>query len=446
MSKIQPRLPGGTRDFLPEQVSGRRYILNSIKDIFHLYGFQEIETPAMENLETLTGKYGDEGDKLLFKILNSGDFLSKAPDDILKRADSQELTSYITEKGLRYDLTVPLARYVVQHQNELAFPFRRYHIGPVWRADRPQKGRYREFYQCDADIIGNTSLVNESELTRMFEEVFTALSIPVVIRMNHRKILEGIMEAANVSSLYKEILVSVDKLDKVGWEGVKKELAGLGLDSAAIDTLTGLFSATSMDELAEKFNGKSETGLLGISELKEVMEVAASEKAVFSASLARGLDYYTGTIWEVACTSIEIGTIAAGGRYDNLTEMFGGRDMSGVGISFGIERIYDVLEEMKGFPQDISSSTHVLIVNFDDEGFREGWKILVRLRQNGIPSEIYPAPVKLKKQMSYADKKNIPFVIFTGEEERKAGKVNLKDMASGNQDSLTIDEVLSRLS
>ncbi|MEZ5008999.1 MAG: histidine--tRNA ligase [Chitinophagales bacterium] len=459
MKKIKPSLVKGTRDFLPEQVNKRRYILSTIQSVFKKFGFQEIETPAMESLETLTGKYGEEGDKLLFKILNSGDFLTKVDDKSLQEKDSRGITFKISEKGLRYDLTVPLARYVVQHQNDLNFPFKRFHIGPVWRADRPQKGRYREFFQCDADIIGSTSLLNETELTLILAEAFESLEISVKIQLNNRKILEGIIETVGVSNLYKEILIAIDKKDKIGEEGVEKELQTLNLTSEQITDLFELFSITDLDKLANAFEGKSVIGIEGTNEMKAIMAKCSHDNIVFSPALARGLDYYTGTIWEVVANDVQMGTIAAGGRYDNLTEMFGGQNMSGVGISFGVERIYDVLEELNKWPSDITTSTKVLIINFGHElqtrasnklqtrasSESEGWKLLQELRKNNIPSELFPDAAKLKKQMSYADKKNIPYVIFIGEEEINSGKFSLKEMKSGEQQVLSLEAVVEVL-
>ncbi|MCB0501289.1 MAG: histidine--tRNA ligase [Bacteroidetes bacterium] len=443
--KVKPRLVKGTRDFLPEQVNKRKYILNTIQTVFKKFGFQEIETPAIELLETLTGKYGEEGDKLLFKILNSGDFLSKADDQHLQEKDSKAITASISEKGLRYDLTVPLARYVVQHQNELNFPFKRFHIGPVWRADRPQKGRYREFFQCDADIIGSTSLLNETELTLILAEAFEALGLSVKIQLNNRKILEGIIETVGVSEQYKEILIAIDKMDKIGEEGVTNELQNLQLTAEQITELFALFSITDLHALANSFKDKSAIGEEGCEEMTSILNKCSKKNVVFAPALARGLDYYTGTIWEVVVNDVAMGTIAAGGRYDNLTEMFGGQNMSGVGISFGIERIYDVLEELNQWPADITTSTKVLIINFGNEGENVGWQLLQSLRNSNIPSELFPDDAKLKKQMSYADKKNIPYVIFIGEEEIKTGKYSLKAMTTGEQNVLGLEELIEVL-
>lgn len=443
--KIQPRVVKGSRDFLPEQVRRRKYLLDVIRGVFARFGFEEIETPAMELLETLTGKYGEEGDKLLFRILNSGDFLSKADEEAVRSKDSRQLAVQIAEKGLRYDLTVPLARYVVQHQNELVFPFRRYHIGPVWRADRPQRGRYREFYQCDADIIGSDSLLCEAELTRMLISAFKGLGIPVRIEVNHRGILEAIVGRTGLTDKYQQVLVAIDKLDKIGRVKVAEELAGSGIDPKSIDQLFDYFETTDMDALDAKLGD----GIKGIADLRSVLEKVGDASVRFSPALARGLDYYTGTIWEVKAEYADMGTIAAGGRYDDLTELFGGRDMSGVGISFGVERIYDILEESGGFPDDIAVSTRALIINFDEASEQAGWSLLQELRDRNVAAEIYPASAKLKKQMAYADKKNIPYVIFLGAEEMAAGNVTLKHMASGEQSAVPrtpIDQLIERIS
>jgi len=446
MRKIQPRLAKGTRDFLPDQVRKRKYLLDTIRSVYAKYGFQEIETPAIESLETLTGKYGEEGDKLLFKILNSGDYLRKAKEEDLAQKDSRAVTGQISEKGLRYDLTVPLARYVVQHQNDLVFPFKRYHIGPVWRADRPQKGRYREFYQCDADVIGSKSLVNEAELTRILSDAFRQLGLDVTIQVNHRKVLEGIVELAGAKDHYTEILVAIDKMDKIGEEGVRKELEKLTLTEMQTSLLFELFQLNDLSALKERFTDNSEDGLSGVEDLQRVFSLLEDGTCTFLPGLARGLDYYTGTIWEVKANGVSMGTIAAGGRYDNLTQMFGGQNMSGVGISFGVERIYDVMESLDTFPAELSTSTKVLIVNFGGESETAGWSLVQKLRQQNIPAELYPDKAKMKKQMTYADKKSIPYVIFIGEEEIASGMVKLKDMNSGDQTSLSEAGLITRIS
>ncbi len=440
----KPSLPKGTRDFLPEQVAKRKYLLGIIKSLFKKYGFQEIETPAMEKLSTLTGKYGDEGDKLLFKILNSGDFLSKANDQLLSTKNSKALTARIAEKGLRYDLTVPLARYVVQHQHELAFPFKRYHIGPVWRADRPQKGRYREFYQCDADVIGSDSIINEMELTSLLCEVFLAFNIEVSIRINDRAILEEMIDQIGGASQFNEIRVIIDKMDKIGLEGVEKELLKLSLNDSQIKHLQALLDCTQPNEMRQqlKQNDKIEKALQSI---EKITGFAPTPNVKFDPSLARGLDYYTGIIWEVTPLNIKMGSIAAGGRYANLTEMFGGKNLSGVGISFGIERIYDIMQEQQKFPTEITVATRALIINFDEESESEGIKILKKLRNKDIASEIYPSAAKLKKQMKYADQKNIPYTIFIGEEELKSGNYTLKNMTTGEQELLSEKDLINTL-
>jgi histidyl-tRNA synthetase len=446
IKKIQPKNPPGTRDFLPQQVVKRKYILQVIRRVFEKYGFQEIETPAMETLDTLSGKYGEEGDRLLFKILNSGTYLDKIEEDVLIAKNHQLVTPQIADKGLRYDLTVPLARYVVQNQNELCFPFKRYHIGPVWRADRPQKGRYREFYQCDADVIGSTALLNEVELTHIFLEVYHTLGIAVTIQLNNRKILEGIIECVGLQPQYTEILRAIDKKDKIGDEGVAKELAQNGINTAQIQALFDLFGLLDLNQLNTAFQGKTEVGLKGIQEMQAILDKCADTSVVFAPSLARGLDYYTGTVWEVITTEVKMGTISAGGRYDDLTSIFGGQNMSGVGISFGIERIYDVLEELNRYPQNIATTTNVLIINFDSASEAAGWKLVQQLRNAGIAAELYPESAKLKKQMSYADKKGIPFVVFIGEEELKTHQFSLKNMESGDQttvDGATLIEKLA---
>jgi histidyl-tRNA synthetase len=446
IKKIQPKNPPGTRDFLPQQVVKRKYILKVIRSVFEKYGFQEIETPAMETLETLSGKYGEEGDRLLFKILNSGAYLDKVTEDTLLSKNHAMVTSKIADKGLRYDLTVPLARYVVQHQNELCFPFKRYHIGPVWRADRPQKGRYREFYQCDADVIGSTALMNEIELTHIFIEVYQTLGIEVTIQLNNRKILEGIIECVGLQHQYTEILRAIDKKDKIGEEGVAKELAQNGINPEQINALFKLFAILNLDDLKTAFQNKTEIGLKGIEEMQAILSRCYDKSVVFSPALARGLDYYTGTVWEVITSEVQMGTISAGGRYDDLTSIFGGQNMSGVGISFGIERIYDVLEELKRYPENITTTTRVLIINFDAASEAAGWSLVQLLRQAGIAAELYPESAKLKKQMSYADKKGVPYVVFIGEEELKNKNYSLKNMESGEQVSVDAATLIQKLS
>jgi histidyl-tRNA synthetase len=360
IKKVKPSLPSGTRDFLPQEVAKRNYIFGIIKSVFEQYGFQQIETPVLENLSTLTGKYGEEGDQLLFKVLNSGDYLKDANAETLSNKDSKKLTPQIADRGLRYDLTVPLARYVVQHQNDLVFPFKRYHIAPVWRADRPQKGRYREFYQCDADIIGSNSLLNEVELTQIFSKVFSALKLNTEIRINNRKILEAIAVYADCEDKLEMMTVAIDKLDKIGIEGINNELLNRGFTDEQINKVKQVLVVKKLEELSAMF-ASIPVGIQGIEELTYVMKLASSPSVVFDVTLARGLNYYTGVIWEIKSLDSSMGSIGSGGRYANLTEMFGGRDMSGVGISFGVERIYDIMEELKLFPQDALKTTEICL-------------------------------------------------------------------------------------
>jgi histidyl-tRNA synthetase len=438
IKKIKPSLPKGTRDFLPEEVAKRNYIFDTIKSVFRKYGFQQIDTPAFERLETLTGKYGEEGDRLLFKILNSGDYLKDAPTDDLSAKNSSAVTKHISEKGLRYDLTVPLARYVVQHQEHLAFPFKRFHIGPVWRADRPQKGRYQEFYQCDADIIGSTSLLNEVELTQIYAEVFDKLGISVTIRVNNRKLIDELLKHFGIIENKTEVITIIDKIDKIGWDGIREQLLTEGLDKEKIESIAHAFINYIYPVEFQSAFGQKELDFL-YTHLKYTPTVA------FDPSLMRGLDYYTGTIWEIKPNGIQIGSLGGGGRYDNLTEMFGGRDMSGVGISFGIERIYDVMEELKLFPSDLSETTKVLFVHFDEASEAYAFEQLQKVRAADIASEIYPGKKKLDKQMNYANDKKIPFVVVVGGDEMASGKLTFKNMASGEQEKLSIEEIISKL-
>lgn len=443
IKKIKPSLPKGTRDFLPAEVAKRNYIFDTIKSVFRKYGFQQIDTPAFERLETLTGKYGEEGDRLLFKILNSGDYLKDAPDAELQTKNSNAVTKFIAEKGLRYDLTVPLARYVVQHNGELVFPFKRFHIGPVWRADRPQKGRYQEFYQCDADVIGSTSLLNEVELTQIYLEVFGKLGIDVVVKINNRKLIDELLSLSNLNEKKSAIITLLDKVDKIDWEGesgIKQLLLNEGISASDVESIYLCFIMRKQPEGIEQGEGMKEIRLL-YNYLKDA-------KVDFDPSLMRGLDYYTGTIWEVVLNkdlNIKIGSLGGGGRYDNLTEMFGGRDMSGVGISFGIERIYDVMEELKLFPTQLAETTKVLFVHFDEASEAYAFEQLQKVRAADIASEIYPGKKKLDKQMNYANDKKIPFVIVIGGDEMASGKLTFKNMASGEQEKQTIDEIIERL-
>jgi len=449
----KPSIPKGTRDFTPQEMANRNYIFNTIKDVFRLYGFQQIETPAMENLSTLMGKYGEEGDKLLFKILNSGDFISGADDAELLDRNSAKLTNKFSEKGLRYDLTVPFARFVVQHQNEISFPFKRYQIQPVWRADRPQRGRYREFYQCDVDVVGSDSLLNELELIQIVDEVYRRLKINVCLKINNRKILSGIAEIIGEAEKITDITVAIDKLDKIGLEKVNEEIASKGISAEAISKLQPILKLSGTN--AEKFNqlktvlADSEVGMKGISELETIFGLCEAMKVQtqieFDLTLARGLNYYTGAIFEVKALDVEIGSITGGGRYDNLTGVFGLNGVSGVGISFGADRIYDVLNQLKLYPETSVEQTQILFVSFGDKELLYCLPWLNSLRNKGINTEIYPESAKMKKQMSYADNKKIPFVAIVGETEMVADKVMLKDMKSGEQALVSLEELIERM-
>ena len=449
----KPSIPKGTRDFSPIEMAKRNYIFNTIKEVFLLYGFQQIETPAMENLSTLMGKYGEEGDKLLFKMLNSGDYLKNAPAEMLEQHDYIHLIPKISEKGLRYDLTVPFARYVVMHRNDIQFPFKRYQIQPVWRADRPQKGRYREFYQCDADVVGSDSLMNEIELVGMIDEVFKRFGINVIIKINNRKVLSGIAEVIGAPDKIVDITVAIDKIDKIGLENVNAELLEKGLSQDAVDALQPLLtlSGSNEEKLAtlSTLLASSEVGMNGVEELRYVLtnSEAQQPKGVveLDVSLARGLNYYTGTIIEVKAKDVAIGSITGGGRYDNLTGVFGMPGTSGVGISFGADRIYDVLNTLELYPKDTLASTKVLFVNFGEKEGAQSLQYVMKLRANGIPAEIYPDSTKMKKQMSYANDKNVAYVAMVGETEMANGTSALKCMETGEQENLTIDEVISKL-
>ena len=449
----KPSIPKGTRDFSPIEMAKRNYIFNTIKEVFLLYGFQQIETPAMENLSTLMGKYGEEGDKLLFKMLNSGDYLKNAPAEMLEQHDYIHLIPKISEKGLRYDLTVPFARYVVMHRNDIQFPFKRYQIQPVWRADRPQKGRYREFYQCDADVVGSDSLMNEIELVGMIDEVFKRFGINVIIKINNRKVLSGIAEVIGAPDKIVDITVAIDKIDKIGLENVNAELLEKGLSQDAVDALQPLLtlSGSNEEKLAtlSTLLASSEVGMKGVEELRYVLtnSEAQQPKGVveLDVSLARGLNYYTGTIIEVKAKDVVIGSITGGGRYDNLTGVFGMPGTSGVGISFGADRIYDVLNTLELYPKDTLASTKVLFVNFGENEGAQSLQYVMKLRANGIPAEIYPDSTKMKKQMSYANDKNVAYVAMVGETEMANGTIALKCMETGEQENLTIDEVISKL-
>lgn len=449
----KPSIPKGTRDFSPIEMAKRNYIFNTIKEVFLLYGFQQIETPAMENLSTLMGKYGEEGDKLLFKMLNSGDYLKNAPAEMLEQHDYIHLIPKISEKGLRYDLTVPFARYVVMHRNDIQFPFKRYQIQPVWRADRPQKGRYREFYQCDADVVGSDSLMNEIELVGMIDEVFKRFGINVIIKINNRKVLSGIAEVIGAPDKIVDITVAIDKIDKIGLENVNAELLEKGLSQDAVDALQPLLtlSGSNEEKLAtlSTLLASSEVGMKGVEELRYVLTNSEAQQPMgvveLDVSLARGLNYYTGTIIEVKAKDVAIGSITGGGRYDNLTGVFGMSGTSGVGISFGADRIYDVLNTLGLYPKDTLASTKVLFVNFGEKEGAQSLQYVMKLRANGIPAEIYPDSTKMKKQMSYANDKNVAYVAMVGETEMANGTIALKCMETGEQENLTIDEVISKL-
>ena len=450
----KPSIPKGTRDFSPIEMVKRNYIFDTIKDVFRLYGFMPIETPSMENLSTLMGKYGEEGDKLLFKVLNSGDFISKVRDEHLLERNSSKLTTKISEKGLRYDLTVPFARYVVQHRNDINFPFKRYQIQPVWRADRPQKGRYREFYQCDADVIGSNSMLNEVELIQIIDEVFCRLQLNVVVKLNNRKVLAGIAELIGEVDRIVDITVAIDKLDKIGLENVNRELVEKGISAKAIETIQPIIllqgtNAEKLEKLRELL-ADSEVGMKGVEELQIVFnylnKLDVASEVELDLTLARGLSYYTGAILEVKSKDIEFGSITGGGRYDDLTGIFGLKDVSGVGISFGADRIYDVLEQMNKFPSETTETTKVLFINFGEKEELFCLPILAKLRENGVNAEIYPSSQKMKKQMTYANNKNIPYVIMVGETEMEEGLVSLKNMDSGEQEKLSPEQLVEKLS
>ena len=450
---MKPSIPKGTRDFSPAEMARRNYIFDTIRSVFKLYGFSPIETPAMENLSTLMGKYGEEGDKLLFKILNSGDFLRSVDRTLIDNPEGQwgKLTSQLCEKGLRYDLTVPFARFVVMHRNELQMPFKRYQIQPVWRADRPQKGRYREFYQCDADVVGSDSLINEVELIELIDEVFARLQIRIAIKLNNRKVLAGIAELIGEPDKIIDITVAIDKLDKIGLNAVKAELAERGLSAEAIAALEPLLQIDgTVEERLEKLGqilANVEIGRKGVEELTEIIAGVKSlglrAELDLDVSLARGLNYYTGAIIEVKALDVAIGSITGGGRYDNLTGVFGMPGLSGVGISFGADRIYDVLNQLDLYPADLLSGAKLLFLNMGKAESAAAMKMLAKARQAGISAEIYPDSAKMKKQMSYADAKKIPFVAIIGESEMAEGKLTLKNMTSGEQSLVTIDEAIA---
>ncbi len=459
MSK--PSIPQGTRDFSPEEVKRRQYILQTLKNIFTRHGFQPLETPAMENLVTLTGKYGEEGDRLIFKILNNG--LHEKKDKIALNMEWSQMldkpysTPAITERALRYDLTIPFARYVVMHQNEIAFPFRRYQMQPVWRADRPQKGRYREFWQCDCDVVGSNSLLNEAELLTIYQEAFDQLGIPnVTVKINSRKLLMGLAQLVGLPEKMVDITVALDKFDKIGWEGVAKELIARGLTEDQLKKIEEVVSVYGSNEekleAFEKLMAGSEEGLEGINELRKTLayhsSVATGEyksELEVDVRLARGLNYYTGIIMEVTTTAVKMGSIGGGGRYDDLTGLFGLKGMSGVGVSFGIDRIYDVLQELNLFPEAIATDTKVMIVNFGGPEEEYALSVLKRIREAGVNAEIFPDAAKFDRQMKYAHKRNIPFVILPGEEERKQNLVSLKDFTTGKQEMVSVEQAIEQL-
>jgi len=450
----KPSIPKGTRDFSPIEMERRNYIFNSITDIYKIFGYKQIETPAMENLSTLMGKYGEEGDKLLFKILNSGDFLSKVDNKDLFEIDSKKITTHISEKGLRYDLTVPFARYVVQHQNDITFPFKRFQIQAVWRADRPQRGRYREFFQCDSDVIGSKSLLNELELIQIMDKVFSKLKINVIIKINNRKILAGLAEAMGHADKVVDITIALDKVDKIGIDKVIEEIESKGINGNAINILKKVIML-SQNENSEKLLFLKEIikdspdGNKGIAEVEEIFElleyVKINNKLQIDFTLARGLNYYTGAIFEVIAKDVNMGSVCGGGRYDDLTGIFGLNDMSGVGVSFGADRIYDVLTELDGFPKETSAGTKLMLVNFGDVEAKKSLQIIDNLRLAGISAELYPETAKLKKQMIYANQNKIEYVLLAGQNEFEKGIFSLKNMESGEQKNLTIKEIIEFL-
>jgi histidyl-tRNA synthetase len=446
----KPSIPKGTRDFSTEEMLKREYIFENIRHVFRLYGYQPIETPAIENLTTLLGKYGEEGDKLLFRILNSGDFMSSVTDEELTKRDSGKLSSLICEKGLRYDLTVPFARYVVQHRDEIVFPFKRYQIQPVWRADRPQKGRYREFFQCDVDVVGSDSLLNEFELIRIIDEVFGRLKVDVNIKINNRKILAGIAEFAGIPERITDITIALDKYDKIGWENVKAELHSKGIKNNVIKDFESIIEVINQSNeqkliFLKRILLNSAIGLEGIHELEDLFFILGKTKIKssidFDLTLARGLNYYTGAIIEVKSKDVSIGSVCGGGRYDNLTGVFGMEGVSGVGISFGADRIYDVLNQLNLFDDVIVSSTQVLVVNFGEIESLYALEILDVLRNLNVRSELFPDAVKLKKQMTYADSKKIPYIIIAGEDEIISNSLTIKTMSTGEQKKISLDEL-----
>ena len=449
----KPSIPKGTRDFSPLEMARRNFIFNTIQEVFKQYGYQPIETPAMENLSTLLGKYGEEGDKLLFKILNSGDFLKKVKLEDYKAKNLNRVALAASEKGLRYDLTVPFARYVVQHRNDITFPFKRYQIQPVWRADRPQKGRYREFYQCDVDVVGSNSLLNEVELIRIIDEVFNRLKVNVTIKLNNRKVLIGMAETIGAADKLIDITTAIDKLDKMGIEKVYEELLSKGISQDAIDNLEPIINLNGKNDsriiCLKQLVGDTEIGGKGVLELELVLDylkpLQVHSKVEIDQSLARGLNYYTGAIIEVKANDVSIGSICGGGRYDNLTGIFGLPDVSGVGVSFGADRIYDVMNELNLFPKEVETSTEVMFVNFGEKEGRHALEVLAFLQQNGIHAELYPDADKMKKQMKYANQRAIPFVVLIGEQEIEIKQYTLKNMTTGEQEKCSATEMVKRI-
>ena len=448
---MKPSIPKGTRDFSPVEMAKRNYIFDTIRSVYALYGFQQIETPSMETLQTLMGKYGEEGDKLLFKVLNSGDFLNKVSDEELQQRNALHLAARLCEKGLRYDLTVPFARYVVMHREELQLPFKRYQVQPVWRADRPQKGRYREFYQFDGDVVGSDSLLNEVELMQIVDTVFKRFGVRVQIKINNRKILTGIAEVIGEADKIVDITVAIDKLDKIGLEAVNEELTKDGISAEAIEKLQPiiLLSGTNEEKLQviSEVLKDSETGLKGVEEIRFILDTlklfGLQNEIQLDLTLARGLNYYTGAIFEVKALDVQIGSITGGGRYDNLTGIFGMPGISGVGISFGVDRIFDVLNALAAYPKEAVNGTQLLFINFGEKETAFCMPIAARLREEGIRTEVFPDSVKMKKQMSYANAKSIPFVALVGENEMNEGKVTLKNMTTGEQNLVTPDELVA---
>lgn len=453
---MKPSLPKGVRDFDPVTVQKRNYIFDTLRGIFTKYGYQPIETPVMENLSTLTGKYGEEGDKLLYKVLNSGDYFNKLKGDgpdALENKDSRKLTKHIAGKGLRYDLTIPFARYVVMHQNDISFPFKRYQIQPVWRADRPQKGRYREFFQCDVDVVGSPSLMYEAELAQIFDEAFHELGVKVEIRINNRKILQGLAEVAGISDQFIDMTTAIDKLDKIGVDGVKNELDKRGISAAAIESILSALAIKGLDQLSELL-ANSEVGQKGIAELRTFHEYfdlkPMFNKIVFDITLARGLNYYTGCIFEVAHDADAypdqvMGSIGGGGRYDDLTSGFGLKDVSGVGVSFGADRIYDVMEEQGLFPDQAVAGTQILFIALDEKAHLYAFEAVQQVRTAGVSADLYPAPLKMKKQMKYANDTGVPYVVIIGSEEMASGQLGLKNMQTGDQSKLQLSDIIAHV-